>query len=132
MPLVLLAIATVDQKEDVGYNAMQVNYELLTERVDPQDVLKSMFAHELISFEQKKKIKSIQQQKGRGDACEEMLDALFNNWKKGTCERFIQVLGSCDYKDCAANLQSNVLPNLYNKYVAICWLSYTVCTNCRS
>ena len=110
MPLVLLATAAADQEEDVGYNAMQVNYELLSEKIDPRDVLKSMFANKLISLEQKKKIKSIQQQKGKGDACEEMLDTLLYNWKKGTCERFIQVLDSCDYKDCAAELQSNALP----------------------
>ena len=100
---------------------MQVNYELLSERIDPQDVLGSMFAHKLISFEEKKKIKSIQQQSGKRSACEEMLDTLFNNWKKGTCERFIQVLESCDYKDCAAQLQSNALPYIF------LWLCIDVC-----
>ena len=105
--LTFLVAAAVDPGNDVGYNAMQVNYELLTKSIDPEDVLGSMFAHKLISFEEKKRIKRKQEQSGKRSACEEVLDTLFNNWKKGTCERFIQVLDSCDYKDCAAQLQSN-------------------------
>ena len=106
------ATAAAEQEEDVGYNAMQANYELLTESIDPQDVLRSMFGHKLISLEQKKMIKSIQQQRGKEDACEEMLDILLNNWKSRTCERLIQVLEKSNYKECAAQLQSN-------KYVAM-------------
>ena len=105
--LVLLTTAAVDQQNDVGYNAMQVNYELLNKSIDPQDVLGSMFAHKLISFEEKLRIKRIQEQSGKKSACEEMLDTLFKNWKRGNCEIFIQVLESCDYKVCAAQIQSN-------------------------
>ena len=100
---------------------MQVNYELLTKHIDPQGVLGSMFARELISFEDKMRIKSTQEQRGKRSACEEMLDILFNKWKKGTCERFIQVLESCDYKECAAQIQSKVISNTYN----------APCTHCR-
>ena len=95
------------EEEDVGYNAMQVNYELLTKHLDPQDVLRSMFSHKLISLKEKRKIASRQEQSGRRHACEEMLDILLNNWKTGTYERFIQVLEKSNYKECAAQLQSN-------------------------
>ena len=61
---------------------MQENYELLTKSIDPQDVLRSLFGHKLISLEQKEKIKSIRQQNGKEDACEEMLDILLKNWKR--------------------------------------------------
>ena len=97
---------------------MQVNYELLTKSIDPQDVLGSMFSHKLISFRQKEKIKNIQQQRGKGNACEEMLDILFKSWKSGTCERLIQVLEKSNYKECAAQLQSN-------KYVAMSVVIHT-------
>jgi len=100
--------AAVYQEKDVGYNALQVNYELLTKSIDPQDVLRSMFSHQLISLEQKKEIRSMQKQRGKEDACEEMLDILLNNWKRGTCERLIQVLEKSNYKECAVQLQSNI------------------------
>ena len=86
---------------------MQINYEFLSKNIDPQDVLRSMFSFQLISLEQKEKIKGTQQQRGKEDACEEMLDTLFKNWKRGTCERFIQVLEKSNYKECAAQLESN-------------------------
>jgi len=108
----VFATAAVYQEKDVDYNALQVNYELLTKSIDPQDVLRSMFSHKLISFGQKEKIKNTQQQRGKEDACEEMLDILFKSWKRGTCERLIQVLEKSNYKECAAQLQSN-------KYVAM-------------
>ena len=116
--LVLLTTAASDQQNDVGYNAMQVNYELLNKSIDPQNVLGSMFAHKLLSFDEKKKITSTQEERGNIRACERMLDILFNKWETGTCERFIQVLENCNYKECAAQLQSN--------YTELCKCMYSL------
>ena len=88
---------------------MQVNYELLTTTIDPQDVLGSMFSCKLTSFEEKERILTTQDERGKRRACEKMVDMLLKSWKKGTCERFIQVLERCDYKECAESLQSNLI-----------------------
>ena len=66
---------------------MQVNYELLTKAIDPQDVLGSMFSCELISFEEKEKISSIQDERGKRRACEKMVDMLLKSWKRGLMDR---------------------------------------------
>jgi len=105
--LASLVLAPVDQQNSTGYNAMQVNYEFLTKRVDPEDVLGSAFSCKLISFKEKNEISSIQDEKGIRRACQKMLDILLKNWKAGYYEKFIQVLKNCDYEECAAQLQSN-------------------------
>ena len=105
--LVCLATAAVDHQRDVGYNAIQVNYELLTKSIDPDVVLGSMFSHKILSLEEKEKISSVQVERGKSLACEKMLDMLLKRWKKGTCVRFIQVLQCCKYEECAEQIQSN-------------------------
>ena len=105
--LASLVLAPADQQSDIGYNALQVNYELLTKIVDPEDILGSSFSCKLISFEEKTMISSVQDERGKRRACQKMLDILLQSWKRGYCERFIQVLKNCNYEECAAQLQSN-------------------------
>ena len=107
LSLASLVLAPADQQNDIGYNAMQVNYEPLTKSIDPEDVLGSMFSCKLISFEEKDRISSVQDERGKRRACQKMLDTLLRSWKRGYYERFIQVLKDCNYKECAAQLQSN-------------------------
>ena len=107
LSLASLVLAPADQRNDIGYNAMQVNYEPLTKSVDPEDVLGSMFSCKLISFEEKERISSVQDERGKRRACQKMLDTLLKSWKRGYYERFIQVLKDCNYEECAAQLQSN-------------------------
>ena len=107
LSLASLVLAPADQQNDIGYNAMQVNYEFLTKRVDPEDVLGSVFSCKLISFKEKNEISSIQDERGKKHACQMMLDTLLKNWKTGYYENIIQVLKNCDYEECAGQLQSN-------------------------
>lgn len=120
--------AAAKQEEDVGYSAMLMNYEFLNKNIDPQDMLRSMFSFRLISLEQKEKIKSVQQHKGKEDACEEMLDILFKNWKRRTCETFIQVLEKSNYKKCAAQLESNKI--CYDECICPHFWKYSTCHFC--
>lgn len=90
---------------------MQVNSGLLTETVDPKNVLMKLFSHKLISLEEMEEIKKIQAQSGKKEACEEMICFLLKEWKSETYNIFLEVLNSCDYEECTAQLQSNPITN---------------------
>lgn len=118
----LHAAAGKQQVEDAGYSSIQVNFELLTETVDPQNVLVKSFSHKLISLEEMKEIERIQLQSGRKKSCEVMIYLLLKEWRSESYNRFLEVLNSCNYEECAVQLQSNLIATVTLFYLALCFL----------
>ena len=94
-----------------------MNFETLTETIDPQNVLVKLFSHKLISLEEMKEIEQIQIQSGKKQACEEMMYLLLKEWRNESYNIFLEVLNRCNYEECTVQLQSNPL-----LYPALCLL----------
>ena len=76
----------------------------------------SMFSHKLISLVEMDEIKRIQDQSGQKHACEELICLLLRRWRSETYNQFLEVLTSCSYEECRAQLQSNLIS-------ALLWIS---------
>ena len=99
---VLLALTL---EEDPHRNAVQVNYELLIKTVDPENILPAMIARKLISLSEKRKVRDLIDQGRRKYACETVIDSLLENWKEDYFQKFIEVLETNGYGDCAAKIK---------------------------
>lgn len=96
----------IEHHEDVGYNALQVNYKLLTGTLDPYEVKYQLLYGDLLTLDDLVEIQDAQKI-GRKYACEKMIALLLKSWKRGGLDKFLQVLDHCGYNECALKLQGN-------------------------
>ena len=95
--------------KDPDYIAVQKNYEMLIETIDPGKILAAMFARQLISMKDKEKIRDLINKDDKEYACETLIDSLLKNWRRDGLVKFLEVLEKRGYKDCAAAIKSNVI-----------------------
>ena len=99
----------MDRQEDGGYSAIQINYELLTRRVDPYNVQTQLFCCDLLTIDDLVDIHEVYEESGKECACEKMIALLLRAWKTNYLDQFIQVLDDCGYKECAKQLSGKCL-----------------------
>ena len=95
--------------DDPGYIAVQNNYEMLIETIDPGKILAAMFARQLILMKDKEKIRDLINKDDKEYACETLIDSLLKNWRRDSLVMFLEVLEKRGYNDCAAAIKSNVI-----------------------
>ena len=97
----ILATATVDEQDySAGYRVILMNYELLTGKVDTNDVQTQLFCCDLLTLDDLTDIYVVYEESGRKCACEKMIALMVRTWKEDSLDQFIQVLDDCGYKEC--------------------------------
>ena len=100
---------TSSEIEDPGYSAVQENYEILIETIDPGKMLAAMFARKLISMKDKNMIRDLINKDDKEYACETLIDSLLNNWRRDSLLKFLEVLEKRGYNDCAAAIKGKII-----------------------
>lgn len=86
--------AKMDFVDKPGFEAFRLNFSLLKEAIDPNDVLDLCFQKHLVSKRQMEEIALIKENRGNVAACEKLLDVLMSNGREGMFQTFLEILES--------------------------------------
>lgn len=84
----------MEYTDEQGFQAFRLNFSLLKEAIDPNDVLDLCFQKHLVSKRQMEEIAVTKENRGNVAACEKLLDVLMSSGREGTFQAFLEILES--------------------------------------
>ena len=106
-----LTLAIDESEHNVNLSSvLQINYKMLTEKVNPCRILHFLLRKDVITTEEMLDINKIIEKEGAEVACEKMVSVLSAGWTSDSLSKITATLDDCGYTECATALRGKIPP----------------------